>query len=263
MGSGSINSLLAQARATIAQLRPRKIPHFVRDYRLLARRLVRKHGAQRAMELGVGGQFDVVGDVELALLQHLGLKPGHTIIDVGCGSGRLAKAISAIPGINYHGTDVVEPFLVHARAVSSPRFRFTLVDGLTIPDGDGAADFVTMFSVITHLHAFEAYLYLEDARRVLKPGGQIVVSFLEILNPHHWDMFVESSKAARAGKLQPLNAFVEVAVIEQWASHLGLSVVHMFRAGTPFIPLKPGSVSATGETSLASFAHSVAVLRKP
>src|SRR5215211_4071190 len=36
------------------------------------------------------GDFDLIGRIELALLQMEGLKPEDTLVDLGCGIGRLA-----------------------------------------------------------------------------------------------------------------------------------------------------------------------------
>ena len=54
---------------------------------------------------------------------------------------------------------------------------------LYIPAPDACADMVCAFSVFTHLLHTETYLYLEDIRRVLRPGGRLVFSFLEFANP--------------------------------------------------------------------------------
>src|SRR5881275_2003467 len=48
-----------------------------------------------AMRLAVGGEFDAVGKLEYYLLRSLGLSSGHLVIDVGCGSGRLAQQLSS------------------------------------------------------------------------------------------------------------------------------------------------------------------------
>ena len=40
---------------------------------------------------------------------------------------------------------------------------------------------ILAFSVFTHLLHEESFIYLEDFKRVLKPGGSVVFSFLEVL----------------------------------------------------------------------------------
>jgi ubiquinone/menaquinone biosynthesis C-methylase UbiE len=58
-----------------------------------------------------------------------------------------------------------------------------------IPEKDGEADFVCFFSVLTHLLHEQGFVYLQEAKRVLKPGGKIVFSFLEFAVPDHWAVF--------------------------------------------------------------------------
>ena len=232
----------------LRKLFPDRRPHYVSDYRLLADDLTLVFGRDKAMAMGVGsGDHAEMGRIEAAILQRLGFGPGSRVIDVGCGSGRLAHALSSIEGIGYHGTDVVGAFIAHAREHAPKHFRFTLCDGLAIPDEDASADFVTFFSVLTHLHQHESFIYLEDAVRVLKPGGCIVMTFLEISNPAHWPAFENIVANTRAGRHQHLDQFFEVAVIETWASRLGLVVDEISHGGRPD----------------AVFGQSIAVLRKP
>jgi ubiquinone/menaquinone biosynthesis C-methylase UbiE len=125
-----------------------------------------------AMRLAVGGEFDAVGKLEYYLLRSLGLSGGHLVIDVGCGSGRLAQQLAHDKSIRYVGTDVVPTLLEAARtAVGRNDWEFHLVEGIRIPCPDNVADFVTFFSVLTHITHEESFQYLQEAARCLKPGG--------------------------------------------------------------------------------------------
>jgi ubiquinone/menaquinone biosynthesis C-methylase UbiE len=156
------------------------LPHYVRDYRQLVNDLVRAHDLDTAMSLAVGGDYDAVGASELALLKDCGLQDNSHVIDVGCGSGRLASALRHMPTISYLGTDVVPELLAYAEArCNRPDWCFASVEGLVIPAADQTADFVTFFSVFTHLTARESAQYLAEAKRVLKPGGTIIASFID------------------------------------------------------------------------------------
>lgn len=238
-------------------------PHFLRDYRKLVRNLKRVHGTDRAMELGVGGQYETYGKIEYALLRHLGLKDGDTVVDVGCGSGRLSSVLSQKLDVTYHGTDVVTEFLDYARARARPGYRFSLVEGLTIPESDGAADFVTFFSVATHLQLHETYQYLKEAVRVARPGGRIVVSYLTVAD--HWSTFEATVAEARRGRLVHLNAFIEDAAWPVLARRLGLTVERTLPAGSRTIPIEE-TLSYDDGTAFSGFAdlgQSAIVLQKP
>jgi 2-polyprenyl-3-methyl-5-hydroxy-6-metoxy-1,4-benzoquinol methylase len=48
-----------------------------------------------ALRRAVGGEFEAVGKLEY-YLRSLGLTNGHLVVDVGCGSGRLAQQLAVI-----------------------------------------------------------------------------------------------------------------------------------------------------------------------
>src|SRR6185295_9797404 len=64
-----------------------------------------------AAKLAVGGDFDAIGQVLRATLIHHGLQKQDYVIDVGCGSGRLAKPLSEYLEGKYLGIDVVPDLL--------------------------------------------------------------------------------------------------------------------------------------------------------
>jgi hypothetical protein len=124
---------------------------------------------------------------------------------------------------------------------------------------------VTFFSVATHLHLHETYIYLQEAVRVLKSRGRIVLSFLELQNPRHWATFANTASAEAKGQHGHHNAFFEASVIPVWASHLGLTVEAIVHGGEPQIPISEPIVFESGRRMehTADLGQSVAVLRKP
>lgn len=179
----------------------------------------------RRWRLRLVAVFEAVGRTEAALLQRAGLRDGMSVIDIGCGSGRLASILGEVtPKIDYLGLDIVQSLLDYAATRVPGHFRFALNRALSLPVGDGSADFVCAFSVFTHLLHQETYLYMEDARRVLRPDGRLVFSFLEFAEPLHWAVF-ERTVADQRGSTNPhLNMFIERATIELWADRLGYAV---------------------------------------
>jgi ubiquinone/menaquinone biosynthesis C-methylase UbiE len=180
---------------------------------------------EQAMHLAVGGEFEMMGAIECDIVKHFGLASTGYLIDVGCGSGRLAKPLSAYLKGRYLGIDIVPELVDYARQVTArPDWRFAAVDHIGIPEQDGQADMVCFFSVLTHLLHEQGYWYLEEARRVLKPGGRIVFSFLEFTQPAHWAVFSATLHNERHGIESPLNVFIERSAISVWAEHLDLQV---------------------------------------
>jgi ubiquinone/menaquinone biosynthesis C-methylase UbiE len=252
----------------VARLSPfsRNLPHFVTDHRAQARALALTLGTEAGVRRAIGGEFEAFGRIELALLRNLGLSEQSFIVDVGCGSGRLANALTAnMPQVRYHGTDVVRQFLKYARSISPAHFRFSLVKGLTIPEKDSVADFVVFFSVGTHLAHHETYRYLQEARRITKPGGLIVMSFLQFTIPGHWKNFENVLANTTSNFRAPINAFIEPEVFRVWSKHLGLELEKIIPGNQKQIPLTEPIQFENGsrQEGMASFGQSVAVMRKP
>jgi ubiquinone/menaquinone biosynthesis C-methylase UbiE len=130
-------------------------------------------------------------------LNSAGLGESGYVIDVGCGTGRLGLALKDFPNIKLMGIDVVPEMVAFARLKCARHdWRFVVVEGLSIPEGDEVADYVSFFSVITHLSAQESFRYLQDAKRTLKSGGKIIASFL--------DRHIEDHHRLAGGKLRQL-----------------------------------------------------------
>jgi ubiquinone/menaquinone biosynthesis C-methylase UbiE len=195
--------------------------HFVQDYEKLIARLLGELPFEEAMAAAVGGDFERVGKIEAAILRHFGLRDGMTLIDLGCGSGRLAAALGQTMRIDYLGIDIVRQLLDFAATKSPRTYRFVLHRALNIPAPDSSADLVCAFSVFTHLLHHESYLYIEDIRRALRPRGRLVFSFLEFADPEHWLEFSGTVLAQRHDTLPHLNQFIERPVIDLWAGKLG------------------------------------------
>jgi ubiquinone/menaquinone biosynthesis C-methylase UbiE len=226
--------------------------HFVEDYEKHVTHLIAHHPLDEAMSRAVGGEtvadYKTIGQIEAQLLRSLGLARGMHLVDLGCGSGRLAAELHGVLDITYVGIDIIQSLLDYAKT-KAPTYQFIRHRDLSIPLSAGSADMICAFSLFTHLLHTETYIYLEEAVRVLKPGGRMVFSFLEFEELAHWDIFVRT-KNARKTCNPPLDMFIERNAINTWATHLDL-IVEQFIAGAGPIGDFPG------------LGQSAVVLRKP
>ena len=71
----------------------------------------------------------------------------------------------------------------------------------------------------------ESFLYLREAKRVLKPGGRIVASYLDIAEPMHWEIFETNVRSARQRQEKPMDIFLSAAFFETWAAKLELEII--------------------------------------
>jgi SAM-dependent methyltransferase len=220
-------------------------------------------GSEEGLRLAIGGEFSAVGKLEYYLLRSLGLSDGHLVVDVGCGSGRLAIQLAHFPGISYIGIDVVARLVeFSSRLTARPDWRFHVTDGNLIPCNNDAADFVCFFSVFTHLPHEGTFRYFREASRSLKKGGLLVFSFLEFRIPNHWDIFFDAADTLSQGK--HLNQFVDRDGISAWAAHSGFEIVSVHDGDKPHIPIPEEIVWDSGARmgSFGQLGQSVAILRK-
>jgi SAM-dependent methyltransferase len=162
---------------------------------------------------GDGGMFKAIGVQFLGYLIELcGLQPGDAVLDVGCGSGRVAVPLTGYLNREgrYAGFDVSRPAIAWCTENISgpyPNFDFRVADihnGLYNPQGkykssefrfpypDGSFDVAFLASVFTHMLPQDMDHYLHEIVRVLKPGGRCLITFF-LLNE-------ESSALINEGK---------------------------------------------------------------
>lgn len=142
-------------------------------------------------------QSRAVGELYLRLfIEPGGLKPTDRVLDVGCGTGRIALALA--PYLNagtYDGFDICPAAIDWCRENITPRlpsFQFQLADiynefyhptgrsrarRYRFPYPDKSFDFVFLTSVFTHMLPRDLVHYLAEIARVTRPGGRCFITF--------------------------------------------------------------------------------------
>jgi demethylmenaquinone methyltransferase/2-methoxy-6-polyprenyl-1,4-benzoquinol methylase len=102
------------------------------------------------------------------------------VLDVATGTGDLALEIQdACPGVEIVGSDFCEEMLAHA---TERGLAETLVaDAMDLPFEDGRFDVVTVAFGLRNMANYE--VALKEMRRVLKPGGHLLVLDFSLPKP--------------------------------------------------------------------------------
>lgn len=150
---------------------------------------------QRATAAGehrqlIGGFWDEIGKLQFKHLVSEGLRPGHTLLDIGCGPlrGGLHFVKYLDPG-HYFGIDVNQPFLDAGYDVELaraglqdrlPRENLICAAEFDPPLPDAMFDFAIAQSVFTHLMLNRIRQCLTRTARLMKPGGRLYATFFEL-----------------------------------------------------------------------------------
>ncbi len=135
------------------------------------------------------------------LLAHAGLTSSSDVLDIGCGPGRVAapltRFLDPLSG-SYEGFDVMPESIKWCRKAITrrhPNFRFQVADlhnaqynphgtqradQYDFPYPDDSFDVALAASLFTHLRPFEGQRYLQEAGRVLRPGGRLLSTWFLI-----------------------------------------------------------------------------------
>jgi SAM-dependent methyltransferase len=239
--------------------------HNIVGYHRMVSDMMKAFPEDEAMSRAVGGNFDYFGVLERLVLEVAGLRPTSCVLDVGCGSGRLAVQLAPLRGLTYKGTDIVPSLLEYAaRRCARPDFTFQLVDNFTFDDPDSSYDLVCFFSVVTHLLPEESFVYLSEAVRVLRPGGSVVLSFLDPMLAEHWPVFQADADAVR-GKAQRghINAFIHQDQLRDWTRRLNARVKRIIPGTEKFINMRPERATAAVPAGRYALGQSLAIITKP
>lgn len=111
-------------------------------------------------------------------LHHLQVGKGFTVLDVGCGGGRTIQKLAAMTnrkvyGIDYAAGSVAESNANNAELVRTGRVAIVRASVSALPFSDSMFDLVT--AIETQYYWPDLVNDMKEIRRVLKPGGTLVV----------------------------------------------------------------------------------------
>jgi SAM-dependent methyltransferase len=109
------------------------------------------------------------------LLDRFAGRVGGPVADLGCGPGHVARYLHE-RGVGVRGIDL-SPLMVERATSLNAGIEFRQADMKALPDADGTwAGLVAFYSII-HVPRAEVVETLREWRRVLRPGGLLLLTF--------------------------------------------------------------------------------------
>lgn len=177
---------MAVQRTRLVILMPRRRPRQQHD-RAEPLRVFQTREQTRAFYNKISGVYDLMADRSEAPVRRAGLdllrvRSGEKVLEIGFGTGHglvhLARAVG--PGGRVLGLDLSDRMVAAARKNVAKsgvggRIRLRRGDAAALPYADGSVDAVFLSFTLELFDTPEIPTVLGECRRVLRPGGRIVV----------------------------------------------------------------------------------------
>ena len=193
----------------------------------------------------------------IRMLELVGIEPGWTCLDIGCGPGGITDLLSDKVGASgsVTGLDMNAGFLEHARATAPPNVAFVAGDACGSDLLTGSFDLVHMRFVASPTGDVERLL--AEAIRLTRPGGIVALQEPDgtSLNCYPPNLAWDKLKAALLGAFNGVGADPELAKrLYHAVRQTGLSEVQLrtfivgVRAGDPLVDYLPSTVESLRST---------------
>jgi demethylmenaquinone methyltransferase/2-methoxy-6-polyprenyl-1,4-benzoquinol methylase len=188
------------------------------------------------------------------------LSPGDSVVDVACGTGKLALELAEVVGPFGHVEGVDLSSAMIARAVvehhAHVQLHFQVADALDLPFADHSFDAATIAFGLRNLPDFEAGF--REMARVVRPGGRVVCLELSLPPSRLWAKAYHGTfrrlapaaarliggRAAAYGYLPAsLDGFPAAESLAETMRSAGLGDVRFWRLSTGVVALHRGIVN--------------------
>ena len=142
-----------------------------------------------------------------ALAVASGARTGDRILDVGCGTGYFVRMLAEIAGAqgSVVGVDAAPEMIAHAssrsRSAANVSFEVGSAGALSFP----AASFDVVVSSLTmhHVAPAEQLAAVQEMRRVLRPGGALLIAEFQAPTGHTWKLLLGPTGLTAMGHAVP------------------------------------------------------------
>jgi ubiquinone/menaquinone biosynthesis C-methylase UbiE len=152
------------------------------------------------------------------------ISPQDDVLEIGCGVGRVGRELAAHCK-SWTGCDVSAKMLAHAGERLKGVDNICLVElrrgGLREFKAE-SFDVVFATNMLGHLDEFDRWRYVEEAFRVLRPGGRLSIDNIDLESDAGWKMFANDALSFREAERPPYTPrFSTAAEFLSYASHAG------------------------------------------
>ena len=136
-------------------------------------------------------EFEAAGRADADLVRPL-LEPTDTVLDLGCGIGRVTRYVAPMCR-EIWAVDASETMLGYARErlAQLPNVRFALSTDLRFPEVEsGSVDLAYSLLTLQHVEREHAFRLLQELHRVLRPGGTALLTYPNFLSDQYLNAFL-------------------------------------------------------------------------
>jgi SAM-dependent methyltransferase len=169
----------------------------------------------------------------------------HRVLELGCGVARIGRELAPLAG-QWHGADISAPILKIARRRTAhlPNTHFHELGRSVLPFADNSFDRAYSHLVLFHLDKEDLFIYLNELRRVLVPGGMVYFDTWNLMHPEGWQRFLWELDHHRQKRVKPAhrNQFATAEEIRLYTEKAGLAPLHILAESfwIQTIAAKPG-----------------------
>lgn len=179
------------------------------------------HGSSRPASptgrtIGTPHKYDFVTAVLFAgkrrqafhdLLVAAGIQPGDRVLDVGCGTGYFVRILAETVGLrgSVVGVDAAPEMIEHASARSrlDANVSFELGNAGALSFPDSSFDAVVSSLTMHHLSVADQLPAVQEMRRVLRPGGTLLIAEFQAPTGHAWKLLLGATGLKAMGHAVP------------------------------------------------------------